>query len=237
MSLFRRWLGRDKGPSPPPPSDALEPFDYPVRIVHVPERSAALVWKTHTAGATEVDILLLPPNTEWESTLPLDRPVTVVLTASGRLAEIEGTLRVERRNTAVFLALPRPAELQWQTSEVGAQQSRKYLRVDVSLPARVSTVLPSSPGVRPRTSEPRTARVQDLSLEGMSLRIDFQPAPGDRLEVVISSPGLNVQVQSRVVRVKPGDGELPFVAALAFDHLSAVNRELIGSYVLSRQRK
>lgn len=241
MSFFRLWgrkkAGGEADAAPPPAPSDEEEFSYSVRLVYVPPQGNARVWKTQTARASATQIWLLPPNTEWESSLPRDKPVSVVLVGAGEMAEFDSVLTPQRQGGELWLLASRPAVLEWKKADTGGNQHRKFLRVDVSLMAEVATLEPGAGG-KLKASAPRNGRVTDLSIQGMSLRLDFDPGAGRLIEIRVLSHHFSLQAQARVIRARrvAESDVFPYEAAVSFENLSSVTRDMIGSFILSKQR-
>ncbi|MBM3463144.1 MAG: hypothetical protein FJX76_13660 [Armatimonadetes bacterium] len=162
MSFFKNWarkvLDSLSGDSRAPEDDEgdEEALDWSARLVYAPVRGAARVWKTQATGATPEAIFLLPPNTEWESSLPAEEPVTVVFTRPGEMAEFECVVRRIPGPRGLRLSVDRPETLGWRKADTPVNQNRKFLRVEISLPAEVSMIEPSVSG-RGKQSARRTA--------------------------------------------------------------------------------
>lgn len=220
------------------PAEA-EPFDYELRIVHLPQGGAAKVWKTRTVKADHDYIYALPP-LDWEGKMPTAEPLSLYLMTDARTTEFDSILKPIREGSQVLLRINRPTDLEWKSKEGSnsASQKRKFLRIDVSLPTHISVVVPTLSGSGLKVDEAHEARMIDLSLEGCSIVSDYSP-PVDRLiEVKVLGPVFPLVVQGKVIRVKPSPiPNFKHNAAVVFQNLSQVTRDMIGSYILERQKE
>jgi hypothetical protein len=251
VNFFKRLLKGGSEPQesappavrPGPPSGSsladAEPFDYEVRIVHLPPGGAPRVWKTRTVKADPSAIYLLPPH-GWEETMPQSEPLSLYVMTESKSSEFDSIVRPHRVGDEVLLRVDRPPELTWKSKDGGSagQQKRKFLRIDVSLPALVSEVIPTLSGSALRVDEGHEARMIDLSMEGASLLSNWD-APADRLvEIKVLGPVFPLTAQARVVRVRPSpQPSFRFNIACAFQNTNQVTRDMIGQYILDRQKE
>jgi len=71
----------------------------------------------------------------------------------------------------------------------------------------------------------------------MSIAVDFDPPAGRSCDIRVLHTGFSLQVQSKIIRAKPsGDAQFPYQVAVAFENLNSVTRDMIGQFILSRQR-
>lgn len=244
MNFFKRLLkgsgsGEDpaQGASSPAsrtPASEMEPFDFEVRMVHLPEGGSPRVWKTRAVKADAHWIYIEPPE---GPPLP-SQPVTLYVMTDTRSTEFDAAVRPINLGDEQMLRVERPPELTWKTKEGAVSQKRKFLRIDVSLPIHLSVVVPTLSGKTLKVDEPHDARMVDLSVEGCSVLTDFEP-PVDRLvEVKVLGPVFPLTVQGKIVRVIASPNPtFRFSAAIVFHNHSAVTRDMIGGFILERQRE
>jgi len=243
VNFWKRWIGSSSQHSRLKPSDAAEraeSFVHQAKLVYLPPRSAAQVWKTRTLRSDPQSIWMAPPNDEWESSLPHGEPVTIYLFEGTEIAEFDSIIYREQAVAGIYLRVDRPPNLEWKPMDVGSpQQHRKFLRVDVSLPGQCSVVTPTLSGRMLDLSDSRPCRVVDLSLEGASLLLNFEPPAESMLDLKVASHSLTLHLQCKLIRatLTRAGSEFPFTAAISFINLPPMSRELISNYILERQKE
>ena len=166
-------------------SGGREPFDYEVRIVYLPERQSAKVWKTRSVQADEGFIYVIPLR-EWNGQVPTSETVTFYFMTELRTAEFDGVMIPVREGGQLVVKVARPEQMVWRDKdETAVHQKRRFLRIETSLPAHLSRIVPTLAGSTLKVDEPNEARMVDLSLEGCSLLSDFDPGV-DRLVEILS---------------------------------------------------
>lgn len=242
MNFFKRLLGRSKegdaGVAAGDASPTHEPFDYEVRIVHLPERAAPRVWKTRSTHVEGGFIHITPP-AEWGSEVPTSDPVSLYFMTDARSAEFDARLLPVSGGGAFVVKVARPENLVWKDKEGSSvHQKRKFLRVDVSLPAHLSLIIPTLAGSTLKVDEPHEARMVDLSLEGCSLLSDFDPGVQRLVEVRVLGPVFPLSVQAKTVRVQLGMQQgFQYNIALVFQNLTHVTKDMIGRYIIDNQKE
>lgn len=170
--------------------------------------------------------------------LPTTEPVSVYIMGEGHTAEFDSIVTPVREAENRLLRVDRPANLDWKIKNgSSAHQKRKYLRIDVSLPARISQIVPTLSGSPLKMDEPRNCRLIDLSVEGCSVLTDFEPPVQHLVEIKVLGATFPLHVQGMVVRVKPSSGsEFKYCSAIAFHDVTEVTRDMVGNFILGRQR-
>lgn len=215
-----------------------EPFDHEVRIVHLPERQPAKVWKTRSTQADD-GFIYISPLPEWNGQVPTSDPVTFYIMTDARTAEFDGTLVATREGGQFAVKVARPDQMVWrEKDETAVHQKRRFLRIETSLPAHLSRIVPTLAGSTLKVDEPNEARMVDLSLEGCSLISDFDPGTGRLVEVRVLGPVFPLSVQGKAVRVQIGMTQgFQYTIAIVFQNMTQVTRDMIGRYIIERQKE
>ncbi len=211
--------------------------------MHLTGQGTPEVWKTNTLTIQGDTIwMTVPLEDAWELSLPLDERVSVYIMARAEMIEFDSKVRKMRLGEQTFLAVERPPGSTWKKSEISANyENRKFLRIEVSLPANCTMIIPTMSGKSFRTTEPRRCRLHDINIEGASMLLDFEPAVDHLMEVKVLSHNFPLHVQGRVIRAKPfahpRHKEFSYNAAITFVNLSPVMRDMIGTYILERKKE
>lgn len=210
-----------------------------VRLAYLPAGGAPKVWRTRSVKADEQYIYLLPPAGEWS--FPADEPITVYVIGDEMSADFDSPIVMTSDGNDVLFTVERPPSLTWKSAEVNltAHQKRKYLRVEVALPCHIGMVVQTPAGRMARVTDGR-GRMINLSVEGCQMLLEEEPLPDHPIDIKVLGAAFPLHVQGRTVRVKPHAGQMiPFNynVAISFSNLSSVSRDLIGRYIVERQKE
>lgn len=217
---------------------AREVFDHEVRIVYLPERQSAKMWKTRSTEADE-GFIYITPLPEWNGQVPTPEPVTFYFMTPGRTAEFDGQMLAIREGGHFAVKVARPDQMVWRDKdEAAVHQKRRFLRIETSLPAHLSRIVPTLAGSTLKVDEPNEARMVDLSLEGCSLLSDFDPGVDRLVEIRVLGPVFPLSVQGKAVRVQIGMTQgFRYTIAIVFQNLTQVTKDMIGRYIVERQKE
>ncbi|NDD27602.1 MAG: PilZ domain-containing protein [Proteobacteria bacterium] len=248
MNFFKRLLGKpgkdDASGERPAAQDTggavfnIEPFDYEVRMVHLPERGSPQVWKSRSMYADPKYVYITPPP-EWNGEIPTSQPVTLYFMTEARATEFDAVLLAHREHGELLVRVERPEKMAWKTKDgAPVNQKRKFVRIEVSLPTHLALIVPTLGGSTLKVDEPHDARMIDLSLEGCLLLSNFEPALQRLVEVRVLGPVFPLSVQGKVVRVQLGMTQgYQYTIAIVFQSMTQVTKDMIGRYIVDRQRE